>query len=227
MTLSNGWSLLIETECYRGGKFLSGGSLRNIDLINGIREINVYLTTGSVKLSYGLDKYDGSIEYIDYCASNQNIRGIFNKFHPNYFKLEFTADAVINYFDISYNCSSDIYDSPSISINVTNWNDENVIATNRDLYIVSQSLFGNSLPYLMEYDSPNSVFYIPLSNISLGIYQYDIYAVNKNAAFTTEHPSIEGTKEVTIDGSKIYSEHLSFNKFIDGDDDDPEEKDLD
>ena len=115
IALNNGWICSASTDGFCGstglGRFDAGGSLSNVDEIHGIRHIEVILNSGFVAPSSGLAFSDGEIEFTRVQTPSPNINYVFEAYHPDYFRLEFTSTSVESSLSISYSsiCTSEVY----------------------------------------------------------------------------------------------------------------------
>ena len=229
ITLSNDWVCSANTNGFSDsislGQFDEGGTLSNIDAIHGIRRIEVVLDSGLVALSSGLALPTGEVEYTRVRAASPNIDYTFNTYHPDYFQLEFTSTSVVRSISISYSsiCASDSYDigicfSPIWASGTT---DDDV-----DLYMVSQSLFGDNEYHQIEYDNNNSRYYIFLGNFPIGIYPYELYALQKGDIMSSIRKCNEDDLRIVANHSGIYNSDGQFRpSWTEGNNEDPEGKD--
>ena len=177
----NGWDCSASTEGYREQDgylacFDGLGSLSNVGFTHGIRSFEVHLATGLAVLERGLIEPGGSIRYTAVTVALKDVSYSFDTYHPDYFRLRFPAGGSVISMGISYSssCSSDALD---VALCLTPYWPDGVSNTDRDVYIQSESIFGDDDFHPMDYEGPNDRFVISFPNLGLCVYSYRFYAI--------------------------------------------------
>lgn len=120
---------------------------------------------------FRFDWTEEELEFIVVQVGSPNINHTFDAEHPDYFRLSFSADSVIESLSISYSitCDSDVYEIGMCFSPI--WSD-GVIDGDRDLFMVSPSLFHDADYHQIDYDNLNSRYYVFFPSVEIGIYPY-------------------------------------------------------